>query len=217
VNSFRYSVLALLLFPTTLLAGPTSVTAKLGTLGAGLEVTHYFTPVLSGRLGLNKFSYDFSQADDGIDYDYELDLSTVSALLDWHPAEGSFYLSAGIFNNANELSSVAKPAGSYTIGNTTYPAATVGKLRGQVDFDNPAGYLGIGWGNAYDHTAGLGWAFDLGVLFQGSPEVQLTADSPLAGDPAFQADLAREEKELEDELSNYEYYPVVSFGISYQF
>lgn len=217
MSSIRLIVTTLLLFPATLLAGPTSVTGKLSTLGVGLEVTHFFTPTLSGRLGFNKFTYDFSQVDDGIDYDYELDLSTVSALLDWHPNEGSFYFSAGVFGNSNELTSVAKPAGSYTIGDTTYPASAVGTLNGKVDFDSPAAYLGIGWGNAYDHNSGFGWAFDLGVLLQGSPNVQLTADSPLASDPTFQADLAREERELEDELSSYEYYPVVSFGISYQF
>lgn len=213
----RLVPVSLLLCSFAVQAGPTSVTGKLGTLGAGVEIMHYFSPVLSGRLGVNAFSYDFSQVDDGIEYDYELDLSTFSALLDWHPAEGSFYLSAGIFNNANELSGVAKPASSYTIGDTTYPASAVGTLNGKVDFDSPAGYLGIGWGNAYDHDGGFGWSFDLGVLFQGSPKVDLTATGPFANDPTLQADLAREEARLEDEYSSYKYFPVVSFGVSYQF
>ena len=65
-------ILLLALLPIASYAEGTSVTARAGTLGLGVEVSQYFTPKLSGRLGLNRYSYDFSDVDSGIDYDYEL-------------------------------------------------------------------------------------------------------------------------------------------------
>jgi hypothetical protein len=207
----------LLLVSTPSFAGSTAITGKAGTLGAGLELMHYFNPSFSGRVGFNSFSYDFTRTDDDIRYDYELDLSTFSMLVDWHPMEGPFFLTTGVFSNGNELNSVAQPGGSYTIGDTTYTAAEIGRLQGTVDFPSVAGYLGVGVGSAFDQGRHWGWLLDAGVLFQGSLDVKLEADSPLAANPQLQADLKAEEESLKDELEDYRYYPVISLGVSYQF
>jgi len=56
-------------------------------------------------------------------------------------------------------------------------------------------------------------AVDLGVFYQGSPEVTLTQSSGAVS----AADLAQEEKNLEDDLAVFKFYPVVTFGLFYRF
>jgi hypothetical protein len=55
------------------------------------------------------------------------------------------------------------------------------------------------------------FAFDLGVVYQGSPRVTLRADG------VSQADLDKEARELQASLDDYKYYPVVAFTFSFQF
>jgi hypothetical protein len=47
--------------------------------------------------------------------------------------------------------------------------------------------------------------------------VALSASGTLASDPAFQANLAKERDEIEDDLEPFEFYPVLSLGIFFRF
>lgn len=59
----------------------------------------------------------------------------------------------------------------------------------------------------------MGFAVELGVLFQGAPNVTLTSTNP----SVRQNDLDTEARQIEEDLSTLKTYPVVSFGLSYQF
>lgn len=85
-----------------------SVGVKAGTLGAGVELEAQMTQTLSGRLGLNYFSYSYDGTEDDIKYDFDATLQTVGALLDWHPFSNGFRISAGVMINGNELEGVHK-------------------------------------------------------------------------------------------------------------
>ena len=75
-----------------------------------------------------------------------------------------------------------------------------------------------GYGNAVlDADKTWGFVFDLGIMLQGSPDVGLASSGPLANDPTFKADLAKEEKDIQDDADVFRIYPVLAFGISYQF
>ena len=54
-------------------------------------------------------------------------------------------------------------------------------------------------------------------MWQGSPSVALSANGTKAGDSTFQQDLAMEESDIQDDADVFRIYPVLSFGISYQF
>ena len=198
-------------------SGRFGVAVKASTLGAGVELITRISPNINGRLGGNAFSYDYDGTESDIEYDLELDLRSVSAILDWHPFSGGFRLSGGLLLNKNEVNAVATPTVSYDIGGTLYTATDVGTLSGKIDFNSLAPYAGIGWGNALGEDKRWGLAFDLGVVFQGSPDADLTATGPLAANAAFLAELAKEEQQLQDEVDDYEYYPVVSIGVTYKF
>lgn len=197
--------------------GRFAISVKAGTLGIGLEGIARINSNLNARLGVNTFEYDYSGTEDDIKYDFDLELLSVSTLFDWHPFSNAFRISAGGLYNQNSLDMTAKPTASYKIGDTTYTAAEVGSLAGELDFDDINPYIGIGWGNAVGKNKQWSFSFDLGVVYQGSPKVKLSANGSLSGDAAFQTNLAREEQSLEDELEDFQFYPVISFGICYSF
>lgn len=197
--------------------GGVAVELKAGTLGPGVEVNYAISPKFTVGLGVNKFTRSFSDTTDNIDYNVDLNLQTLALLANFHPFSGTFRLTAGVMNNGNELSMTGKGTGSdtYDIGGQTYTAAQVGTLKGKVDFNAMAPYLGMGWGKSAE--SGFGLTFDIGVLFQGSPNVSFSANGPIASDPTFQANLKQEEANAEDDIKGFTAYPVVSLGLNYRF
>lgn len=194
---------------------------KGGTLGVGVEVTKSFTDSISGRLGFNSYTYSDSTTESGIDYDMDLNLSNATAILDFHPFEGSFRISLGYVSNNNTFDMVATPAAAtYDINGVTYNVTDVGQLNGEVTFGSGT-YLGIGWGNAGDGK-GFGMSLDLGVFQQGSPDLSMTASGAIT-DPAhplyqeFNTNLQAEVNSAEKDLEDFQTYPVIALGITYSF
>ena len=207
-----------LLFSTLSAAAGIGVGVKAGTLGFGLEITKGFTSTINGRLGINSFKFDASGTESDIDYDADLKLQSVAALVDWHPFSGGFRTTAGVLFNNNKLDMTAKSAVSYDIGGTTYTSAEIGTFGGTVSFNDIAPYVGIGWGNAVEQGQHLTFALDVGVVMQGSPQVDFTSTGgTLSSDPTFQSNVAVEEQQLEDSLNDYDMYPVISLGLAFQF
>ena len=202
-------------------AGDLAATIDLGTTGLGLHLTAPLSAQVNARVGLNYANYSSDGNTSDVDYDFKLKLATVDALLDYHPASGAFRLSAGVIHNGNSVDVNARPNanGSYTINGRTYSAATVGQMKGDVEFRKLAPYLGIGWGNAVQ-TAGWSFATDLGVAFQGKPKTRLVSTGCSAAAAlctAFANDVANENAKLADEVKNLKFYPVLRVGVSYRF
>jgi hypothetical protein len=198
------------------------VTLSGGTTGAGL---HLVLPIidgkLNGRLGVNAFNYsqDFSTND--VKYGGKLKLQTFDLLLDYHPFNGAFRVSAGAVINNNKIEANAKAqSGSYDFNGNTYNASDVGNVNGKIDFNNVAPYLGIGWGNAVAADKGWGFTSDLGVMFQGSPKATMSA-SECRLSPSLctqlHSDLAAESSRLADEGKDFKFYPVIRVGVTYKF
>lgn len=216
----------------SLLALPVGARAELGiagtagTLGLGAELTIGGSGQLQGRLGIHGYDYSDRREASGIEYDGEASLRTATGLLDWHPGGRSFRLTGGLVYNSTEItgSSLPPASGVYDIGGVPVPAAILGTLDAKVDFDPIVPYAGLGWGRAPGSGSGFGLTLDLGVIFQGEGEVTLTpvipAGSPL-NDPlarqALQILIEREEQDLQEDVADYDLYPVVSLGISYRF
>lgn len=191
------------------------VGVKGGMLGMGAELTKSITDTLNARIGFNTYDFSTSGTQDDVKYEIDMEWRTTALLLDWHPGGGSFRLTAGYILNSNELQLSAKPALEYTIGDVTYDASDVANLGGSVTFsDGP--YIGLGWGNAA--RSGFGFSFELGAVYQGSPDLELTGtctDVSVCG--TFDEELAEEEKAAQKDLDSYEWYPQVAIGISYGF
>lgn len=185
---------------------------KAGTLGLGVEGTFGLSERLNLRLGINSYSLSDDQTASGIHYNGKLDLQSGAMLLDWHPFAGTFRLSAGVMFNNNALRLTATPTSPQDIGGTTYTPAQIGTLSGDVTFKKNVPYAGLGWGNAARHGR-LGFNFEIGALFQGSPKVSLTA----SGGAVSQSDLASEAQSAEADLGSFKVYPVIALGFSFRF
>ncbi len=209
--------LALLLSATAAHAG-TGVSARVGTLGLGVDVTQSLLPMVNARLGFSYFTFSYSTTTDGIDYDYDLNLGSGQLLLDYHPIPlMGFRLSGGTLINGNNLDMAANlPDIEIPIGDETYTASEVGTLTGDIDLNTFAPYLGIGWGNAASSRISINT--DLGVVFQGSPSVTLhSVNGTLSDTQQFKDALEQERQSIEDDLDVYKYYPVFSIGIGVKF
>jgi hypothetical protein len=200
--------------------------AKAGTLGAGVELTVGLGRQVNTRLGLNAYSYSERREASDIEYDGEAKLRNATALLDWHPGGRGFRLTGGVAYNDTEIhgESLRPASGVYNIGGVPVPASLVGHLEGTIDFDPLVPYAGLGWGNAVRGGGPWGFSLDLGVVFQGEGDVTLTpvipANSPL-NDPIARQLLAiqleREAQDIEEDIADYDLYPVVALGVTYRF
>lgn len=228
------SAIAVILFgfSTLVLAGESDaeekgigIGVKAGTLGLGAELTIPISKHFNGRLGYNAYKYsrtfdssiDVNGSTTSAELDGDLNFSNGTAMLDWHPFASTFRLSAGYVMNNNEVDAESnfQPGDTINVGGTDYSiTSSSDQVSGNVAFNNGP-YLGLGWSNAGD---GKGWGFsaDLGLLFQGTPDVTLKAHGSLDG-LISESDLRAQEKEAEDDLENLKYYPVASVGMTYSF
>ena len=188
--------------------------AKAGTLGLGIEATWRPVPYLDLRVGLNKFDYDNSGSQAGINYNSDLKLDSLYVTANFRVPLQPLRFTIGIFSNGNEL--VMASQGAITnIGGATYLPSEIGTLSSTTSFESTAPYLGIGFDFRVFNKVGIN--LDLGVLWQDSPIVTMTADGTLAGDPTFDAALEMERLALESDLDAFKVYPVISLGFAVNF
>lgn len=192
-----------------------AVTAKLGMLGLGVEYTFSVSDRFAVRGGLYGSSFSFNDSRSEIQYDFEVDWDSISIALDYHPRTGPFRLTVGVLPNDNGLSATGIASRNVTIGGTTYTPSEAGRLQAEMGFDKVAPFVGLGWD--WSRSKRFGVALDIGVLSQGSPEVALSADGTLFGDPLFQAELAEEEAELEHSLRHLDLFPFAILGAVFRF
>ncbi len=186
-----------------------------GTLGLGLEASWQPLPYFALRIGANSFNTEDDGDVAGIDYDQDLTLETFYATANIHFTNSPMRVTAGYYSNGNELLLVNDEMVDQEIGGVVYPGAGIGTLSSTTTFANGSPYFGIG----YDFTikGKIGMNVDFGVLWQGDPEVTLTADGALSSDPGFQASLEAERQEIEEDLSHLKAYPVLQIGFVYNF
>lgn len=198
-----------------------AVGAKISTLGIGVDFTTPLAEKLNLRAGIQMFEYDIDAESDGVDYDANLELFSGLMVADWHPFGGVFKITGGVLLNDNKVSGTGEATpgtvSTFTINDTVYNAADVGKLEAEISYNTVAPYVGIGWGNPVSKDSNLTFFCDIGVAFMGSPDVDVKASGAIASNEIFMTNLEQERKDLEDDLDSYEYYPVVTLGLSYKF
>lgn len=200
-------------------AGETlGVGVHLGTLGAGGEISFSVLENTRFRVGLNYLDFTLDGESNDVDYDFDTQLRSFSLLLDYHPFGSAFFLSGGAYINNNEVG-VAGTFDSGEVPNALSPYVNQATVMADVDFNTFAPYIGIGWRS---NNGDSGWdiACNFGVMFQGAPDVgNLRVEAPvdINSISAVQDYLAEEEKEIEDDLSWFEYYPVASVQLVYHF
>ena len=211
--------------PTALFLGALSAAAALptaqavdvgidahgGTLGLGLGIDARLSRHTGLRVGFNRFSTSGDWEEDDLDYEARIDFESFHGLLDWHPFGGRFRLTGGVMAADHRIKAAADVESGDEVGDGA--ATRDGRLEAEVEFDDLAPYVGAGWDWRFDRS-NIELTLDLGLLAQGNPDVELREirDTGAAG-----SDLDEEEREIEDEWSDYDAYPVIQFGVLYRF
>lgn len=204
--AFLYSLAA----PPEVSAQRIGASLRAGTGGIGVGLGTQITPTLNGRLDVSYFTYSAEgteiRDDVSVDWNGEGNLLFISALADWHPFKNSFRLSGGAMYNGLEGSGSAVPADDMEVGSNTYSPQEVGSLDVDISFGSKiAPYLGLGFGNSV--TRRLGFLFDLGVIYAGSPDVDVRATGMLTPTES-------EAPQLEQNLEWVQWYPILSLGFN---
>lgn len=214
-------------------AGLIGAGIRLSTLGAGGEVGVSFSNRLNVRGGFNIFQYSRVFNHDGITYKGQLYLRSGEAHLDWYPLGHTFHLSPGllVYNGNGATATANVPGGStFTLGGATYTSDPTNPITGtgKLDFVKAAPTAMFGFGNLVPQNRHFTYNFELGAVFQGSARTKLNltgnaCDSTglncvnAATDPTVQSNVAAEQTKINNKLSPFKYYPVISFGFGYRF
>lgn len=201
-----------------------AVGAGIGTLGYGVHVSKSMTDFIAFRFNANFGEMDVPGGEligdsfAGVKYDIDANFATYGLVADFHPLALSpigagLVFSGGVYYNNNEFDFTATPTTNVDIGGETFAAGS-GSIIGKMSFDTKwAPYLGLGYDGTFQGFVPISFFLTGGVLFQGSPSVSLreTSGAISAGG------LTVEAVQMQNEASSFEYYPVLSMGLTISF
>lgn len=209
------STVLFLAVPAVVSAQGLGIAARAGTLGVGAEIALGLTDAFVIRGGLGLTPLEPSLTIDDIDFTLTLPETWFNVGADLYLG-GSFRIGGGMLFKPDDFSIVGEITGSTTIeiGDEMYDATQVSQLRGTLDSEKQAPYVLIGFGK---HTSsGIGLFLDLGAAFLGDSNVILTAtgDPAVVNSPEFQAELRKQETNIEDDFASYiKIWPIVNIGL----
>lgn len=201
---------------------PFGLGVTVGTLGLGAEASFRVSNSIVLRLNGSYYGIDLTEsankASNGASSDYKFNVTALfgGALIDWHPFEGGFRLSAGA--RYADIQFKARELNGRTIGDNTYTATQVGTVHTTLQNSQQfAPYIGLGYDATHFKGRGFNFSFgiDAGVMYAGNADVKITTDRSVAG---LSTDIAKEKKDLEDKLGKYTVlYPVLMLSGKFTF
>ena len=204
--------------------GGLSFGPRAGTTGLGAELSFPLAGSLRGRLAAGAGSYGLDFDSKRVTYRGDAELQNLLAVLDLHPGGGAFRLSAGALINDDKLVGDAPLRDVLLDNGVPVPAGVeLGTLHAEATVDAVAPYAGLGWDRAPRGRRGWHLSVDLGVAYHGEPDVHLDLATPIpldaipGGAALVQQALADEARDLESELADYRYFPVVAVALAYRF
>jgi len=208
---------------------------KVSTLGVGAEVAARVLWRANLRGGFNVLGYSRTFNKDGISYGGHLAFRTVEGHFDFFPWAENFHIGPGVIGYIGDpIKARANVPGNqtFTLGGVTYysdPASPM-NANGKIDFNQVAPIVTLGWGNLVPRRKSKRFSmpFEMGVAFQGSPKATLglsgnVCTSPgvncvnAATDPNVQANVVSEQTKLNNSMSFFKVYPIISVGFGYKF
>lgn len=203
-----------------------AVVANASTLGFGGSIVAKIQPQLNGRVGVNAFGFGLDYEETRGSYDADVNLFNVATAIDYYPFKKSgFYTSLGVVYTDNNADGVAQASSIFDVEVAGLDITADELLDVNADIktsNNFAPYLGIGWGNPISGKLGF-WA-NLGVMFPGSPEAELSPNYKVDRNllsaevqQEIQDSLEEEEEAIKEDLDRFNVYPIISIGLSYSF
>lgn len=201
----------------------TGLSLKVGTAGLGFDFTYSFDPRFKVRAGYSFAKATHTVNSDDMNQRGDLELNNADLLADYYPWAQGFRVTGGVnVINVHFKGHAEKTAGGLTtINGTPYSSTEVGSADLDVQWRGAKPYLGIGYdGFNARQTAGFYFTTDVGVIFSGSPKVNLTstciASNPIVCDNIDQDSKAQKEQ-LKEDLDDIKVLPVIQVGLGYRF
>jgi hypothetical protein len=208
------------------------VGAKAGINGVGLDLSFGLTKNVNLRfsgaaIDIEGEDETVTVGDDGaegdIDAELDFDYGSTSVFLDWHLLGGGFRLTAGMFKNNGAADFSGTLLSNIVIDGEALATDDIsGSIGGEVSLsESYQPYIGIGWGRGAGGKGGLSFSADIGVaLLDTSVDFDATVNAG-GTNGLNQADLDRRlaqlEKDAEDDLDDFELWPVFAIGLNYAF
>jgi hypothetical protein len=187
----------------------------------------------------NVFNYPVNSiSSNGMTINGKLNFATAGAAVDIYPfPEHGFRLSPGLllFNQNAVSGDVSVNGGtSFELNGVPYYASSTNPIKGKgrlgLNTRNPALTMTTGWGNMIPRGGGhLSFPFEVGAAFVGTPSVNLALTGGqacdqfgqncvnVATDPTVQANLQAQIQKYKNDISPFQYFPILSFGVAYNF
>lgn len=217
-------------------SGTVGIGVKVSTFGPGVEGAVRVAHRSNVRAGFNMITYDRTFDKDGVSYAGQLQFKTFEAHYDFFPWAGSFHISPGVLAYIGDpiTATATVPSNqSFSLGGINYysdptnPAHGTGKIK----FNQAAPTITVGWGNLVSRKEGKHFSvpFEIGAAFQGSPKASLNlagnvcATAPgincvnAGTDPTVQSNIVSEQNKVNNDMSFFKVYPIISVGIGYKF
>ncbi|MDR3727671.1 MAG: hypothetical protein P4K86_11580 [Terracidiphilus sp.] len=208
-------------------------------LGVNMMAATNLCKYLNVRGTGNLFKYTVNNiSTNGFNVDANLDFASAGVSLDYYPFPNhGLRLSPGVlFRNTNSASATftAQSGTSFTLDDVTYYASATNPVKGLGTFglhtQNPAPTITAGWGNVIPRSCGhFSFPVEVGVAFIGTPAINVALVSGqacnaqglncvnVATDPTVQANLQAQVAKYKNDLDPLKTYPIVSFGVAYNF
>lgn len=191
--------------------------AKSSTNGFGGDAVFNFHKRMSLRLGYEKIALatSFNFEEESVEYDANVNYETgsISLLFDYYLARHLF-LTAGAGWNMFDAIVDGEAASALQYGDIQIPREDIGTFGFELTPSSQISpYAGIGFGRTLGLKNKVGFAFELGGFYQGPPEITLNSTGLLS--PTSNPDQQHAER-LEEQISQYNIYPVLKFSLSYK-
>lgn len=193
------------------------IALKSSTNGIGGDVVFNFHPRMNVRLGYEKLHLktDFTFTEEKVDYDATANYNagSLSLLFDYY-LWNHLFLCAGAGWNMFQGTVDGKAASALQYGDIQIPKEKIGTFDFQIDPSlKISPYFGIGFGRTLGLKKKVGFAFEIGGYYQGSPDLTVASTGLLS--PTSNPDQQHEAR-LEKQISQYSVYPVLKFSLSYK-
>lgn len=209
------------------------VSFSISSLGFGVQAARPLPRRSDVRGGFNFYTYNTSFSEDGADYATSVGLRSVNLQFDKYLVAGLFASGGALVWNGNHGdATVSVPAGqAFSLGQVTYISNAAAPVHGDsaIDLRSFAPLVSLGYGNLAS-KGHIAYTIEAGVAFHGTPQATLslsgsactpTAIGPIcqniATSPGIQNDVAAQQVKINDDISNFKYWPILQFSIGYKF
>lgn len=195
------------------------LSAHLSTQGPGLEVKYVPQPGFNLRAGASMlplaFNTSYTVQSRPADAAVDVEIANAHLLVDWHPFIKSDSFSSKILLSTGAAyfwksrgDAVVTYDGPFDFNDVEIPANEVGELYGSIQWNKVAPYFGFGFENPRPKNR-VNVGFAIGTYYMGEPTVEVTGTKYLT-------DTESDEQELRENVSPYQFLPVVQVNLNFR-